>query len=226
MPKEPGPFESLNARVKTAILLDGTAVALPAQRHSLNSIRCYLEMLALARQRVLCSLKVDGRAANLALPLQHHGLFLCIEAESVALDESCVLVLQAARQQAQQARDGVEAAIPLVLINPGKVARELWWNLARQLKEPILTLSLMPDHLCHPAKNHASLKQLRKWQLEQIAVIIGEVDRTCESDDTLALSDALENRVLPWLQKLNELIFLWHETVMAGVRLRVKEGAV
>ena len=56
------------------------------------------------------------------------------------------------------------------------MARELWWNLARQLKEPVLTLSLLPDNACGPANGRASLTQLRKWQLEQIAAIIKDVD--------------------------------------------------
>ena len=225
MPQDHGSFEWLNVRVNVAISLDGVPVAIPAQRHSLNSIRCYLETLALAKQRVLYSLKVDGRAANLASPLAPCGHFLCVEAESVELDESSVLVLQTARQQVQQAREGVERAVTLVLINRDTVARELWWNLARLLKEPILTLSLLPEHLRSPAKGHASLKQLRKWQLEQIAVIIRDVDQTCQHSDTIALSNALENRVLPWLQKLSELIDLWNETVRAGVRLELKKTA-
>jgi len=54
----------------------------------------------------------------------------------------------------------------------------------------------------------ASLTQLRKWQLEQVAAIIRDVDEACDSADTIPLSNALENRVLPWLQSLSELISL------------------
>ncbi len=226
MPKESGPFEWLNARVKTTVLLDGSPVTMPAQSASLNAIRCYLETLALEQQRVLCALKVDGRHANLALPLPHHGLALRVEAESVALAESHLLVIQTARQQVQHVRECVETAIPLVLINPRHIARELWWNLACQLKEPVLTLSLLPDHLCGSASGSASLKQLRQWQLEQVAGMLRDVDQICQTGDTLQLSDALETRVLPWLQKLGELIHLWHDTVMAGVRLRLNENAL
>jgi len=43
-------------------------------------------------------------------------------------------------------------------------------------------------------------------------------DEACDSADTIPLSNALENRVLPWLQSLSELISLWHETVLAGSR--------
>ena len=103
-----------------------------------------------------------------------------------------------------------------MLINDVYVAHELWWNLARRLKEPVLTLSLLPDNACDQADGRASLTQLRKWQLEQVAAIIKDVDKVCCSKDTIPLSNALENRVLPWLEELSEVISLWHETVMAG----------
>ena len=223
MLKDNGSFERVESGI--AILLDGNPVALLPQRYSLNAIRCYLDTLALEKQRVLCALKVDGHAANLALPLACRGRFSRVEAESVGLDESHVLLLQAAKRQVQHARECAGVALTLVLINNRNIARELWWNVARQLKEPVLTLSLLPDHLCGSAQGGAPLKQLRKWQLEQVAAIIREVDQTCLTGDTIQLSDALENRVLPWLQNLSELIQLWHETVAAGVRLGIKQTA-
>src|SRR4029077_8131272 len=98
----------------------------------------------------------------------------------------------------------------------------IWWNLAGQLKEPVLTLSMLPDNLCGPANGRASLAQLRRWQLQQIAGIIRHADKACHTGDIIKLSDTLENRVLPWLQKLSELIHLWCETAKAGSRLGIK----
>jgi hypothetical protein len=92
------------------------------------------------------------------------------------------------------------------------------------LKEPVLTLSLLPDNVCGTPDGHTSPTQLRKWQLEQIAAIIRDVDEACHSQDTIPLSNALENRVLPWLQNLSELISLWHETVLAGSRLGISSA--
>ncbi|MGD0349389.1 MAG: hypothetical protein ABSB84_03625 [Verrucomicrobiota bacterium] len=207
------------------VTLDGLPVKPPEGHRSLNAIRCYLETLALERQRVLCSLHVDGDWVNLALPLIHCGTFHRVEAGTVTLKETSVLLLKTALQQAELAREYVETAITLVLINDSGVARELWWNLARQLKEPVLTLSLLPDSACGPATGGASLTQLRKWQLEQVAAIIKDVDEACHSEDTVPLSNALENRVLPWQQQLCELISLWHETAVAGERLGVSHAA-
>lgn len=217
-------FSRREADAEIAIWLDGLPVDMPAGRTSLNSIRCYLETMALENHRVLSTFLIDGCPVNLSLPLPANLAFSRIEAESIVLDESATLVLKAAMQQTRHSRDCVETALTLVLINSASVARELWWDLARQLKDPVLTLSLLPDHLCGPANPGASLKQLRKWQLEQVATIIREVDTACETEDTIQISNALERRVLPWLAQLSELILLWHETVLAASRLGIKYG--
>lgn len=201
---------------KIQIILDGLPVVPPREYRSLPAIRCYLETLALEKQRVLCSLNIDDEPVNLALPLVKIRNFRRVEAGTIALEENSLLLLKTALQQADQMREYVETAITLVLINDISVARELWWNLARQLKEPVLTLSLLPDDACGPANGRASLTQLRKWQLEQIAAIIKDVDAACHAEDTIPLSNALENRVLLWIQNLIELIVLWHETAEGG----------
>jgi hypothetical protein len=50
-----------------------------------------------------------------------------------------------------------------------------------------------------------------------------DVDEACQFGDTIHLSNALESRVLPWLDKLNDLVLLWHETVLAASRLGIKQ---
>ena len=210
---------------KIIITLDGLPVSPPSERRSLNAIRCHLETLALEKQRILCSLSVDGEMINLALPLLDPETFSRVEAGTVALEEMPLLLLKKAFQQTDYVRECVETALTLVLINDGDVAHEVWWNLAKKLKEPVLTLSLLPDDICGPASAGASLTQLRKWQLEQVAAIIRDVEKTCHSEDTIPLSDALERRVLPWLQKLGELISLWHETMLAGLQLGISHKA-
>ncbi len=208
-----------NSRPEIEVILDGLPVGLPSEHQSLAAIRCHLEMLALEKQRVLYSLVVDGHAANVALPLQGPGNFSRVEAGTVPLEETSLLVLKKAFQQTDYARECVETALTLVLINNDRVANEVWWNLAMVLKEPVLTLSLLPDNFCGVADARASSSRLRKWQLEQIASIIREVDEVCHSKDTILLSNALENRVLPWLKNMCELIGLWHETVLAGSQI-------
>jgi hypothetical protein len=155
------------------------------------------------------------------LPAPGLERFYRVEAGTVALEETALLVLKKAFLQTDYARECVETALTLVLINDGRVAHEVWWNLALVLKEPVVTLSLLPDNFCGSSDGHTSSTQLRKWQLEQIASIIRDVDEACHAKDTIPLSNALENRVLPWLQNLSELISLWHETALAGSRLGI-----
>jgi len=215
------PFAARETGDEIEVTLDGCPVALPSARRSLGAIRCHLETLALERQRILYFLSIDGQPVDLSLPLPGQEAFSRVEAGTVALEETSLLLLKKAYQQTDHARECVETALTLVLINNGRVAHEVWWNLAAVLKEPVLTLSLMPDTVCGAPEGDPSLTQLRKWQLEQIAVIIRDVNEACHAEDTIPLSNALENRVLPWLQNLGELICLWHETVLAGSRLGI-----
>jgi hypothetical protein len=210
------PFDAPGTCNEIEITLDGLPVELPFAHRSLNAIRCHLETLALERHRILYFLNVDGQPINLGLPLLNHKSFSRVEAGTVALEDSSLLLLRKALQQTELARECVETALTLVLINAGRVAHEVWWNLAAVLKEPVITLSLLPEDTSASFDNHTSLVQLRKWQLEQIAAIIRDVNEACHSEDTIPLSNALENRVLPWLQSLSELISLWYETTLAG----------
>jgi len=217
-------FDAPETRDEVEITLDGLPVGLPSGHRSLNAIRCHLETLALENHRILYSLSVDGEPVNLALPLLNQRIVCRVEAGTVALEETSLLLLKKAFQQTDLARECVEIALTLVLINNGRVAHEVWWNLASVLKEPVITLSLLPENTCELFDNRTSLAQLRKWQLEQIAAIIRDVNEACHSEDTIPLSDALENRVLPWLQSLSELISLWHETALAGSRLGINHA--
>ncbi|MCW5553961.1 MAG: hypothetical protein KIS67_17625 [Verrucomicrobiae bacterium] len=198
------------------VTLDGQRVDLPAERRSLTAIRAYLEALAMEQQRILCAFCVDGRPANLAhFPADRNG-FTHVAAETVDLDDLPRQLIRTALHQTVQAREQALAAVVLVLINEGVVAREFWWKLAADLKAPLLTLSLVPESVCGPANGSASLTQLRKWQLQQLAGIIREVDEACWTEDPNCLSNTLENRVLPWLDKLHESLDLWHKTALAG----------
>jgi hypothetical protein len=167
-------------------------------------------------------LAVDGCAVNLTIPLDKIS-FRRVDAVTVPLGELPLLLLTTAAQQVNRAQVSVEAALTLVLINNPATARELWWNIASQLKDPVVTLSLMPENLCL-AWCGTTFHKLRRWQLEQIAVVVCKVDRACESQDNIQLSDALEKQVLPWLDKLAEHIRLWLDATQAGARLGIKNS--
>jgi len=209
-------FESFSGEIE--VKLDGALIAIPSERRSFNAIRAYLESLALRQQRILCWLSVDGEAVNLTQPRTVTGPFSQIEAETMNLSEVPLQLIKAALLQTDIARSRVQTAVELVLINDGCRARELWWTISTMLKEPLLTLSLLPETIFGRGNSRAPLLQLRKWQLQQLGGVIKDVDNVCDSEDTLLLSEALEERVLPWLNKLHDSLELWHETVSTGLR--------
>jgi hypothetical protein len=215
-------YEFAESAGEILVTLDCETVSVPAGRNSLGSIRSYLETVALASQRVLAEFAVDGCAVDLSMPLDKLS-FRRVDAVTVPLSELPLLLLTTAAQQVNRARASVEAALTLVLINNPATAREMWWNIACQLKEPVLTLSLMPENLCQLWCG-TTFHKLRRWQLEQIAIIMQRVDKACDSQDNIQLSDALEKLVLPWLDKLGEHVRLWFDATLAGARLGIKNS--
>ncbi len=199
------------------VLLDGSPVRLPPQRTSLAGICCYLETLAMERQRILCSVTVNGKPLDLSgapaadVPVGH------VMAVSIDLGEMPLQLVRTARIQAAHARASVLAAVPLVLINDGPQSRELWWNLAFEIKQPLVTLSLMPETSCGARTDRqVPLLQFRRWEIEQLAALIKEVDETCATEDPTALSNALETRVAPWVERFQLTLELWYDTLLLG----------
>ena len=206
------PQESVPRRA-VGVTLDGIAVEIPPERHSLAGVCAYLESLALRQQRILFSLVVNGESISLTELPSDVKSFTTIEAETMSLSEVPVQLISAALQQTISLRAQVQEALELVLINEGDRARELWWNLSFMLKEPVLTISLLPENAFGAGECQASLIQLRRWQLQQLGAVIEDVNYACEWDDATVLSDALEMRALPWLNKLQSSLELWRETM-------------
>ena len=200
------------------VKLDGLPVNIPAERQTLGGICSYLESVALHQQRILCSLAVDGAPINLTQPPDDATPFGRIEAETMGLNDVPSQLIKAALLQTISLRDRVQSAVGTVLINDRKHALELWWGLSLALKEPLLTLSLLPEAVYNGGEGQAPLAQLRKWQLEQLGAVIQDVNIACEWDNTIVLSDVLETRVLAWLDKLQSSLNLWHETMLANSR--------
>jgi hypothetical protein len=88
-----------------------------------------------------------------------------------------------------------------------------------------LTLSLLPENLCQLYCG-TTFHQLRRWQLEQVSIIVRRVDEACDSQDNIRLSDALETLAIPWLDRLTEHIQIWHAATQAGARLGMNYEAV
>jgi hypothetical protein len=217
----PETHNSASTGADLSVMLDGQPVVLPAERRSLAAIWAYLEILALEQQRILFSLRVDGARVNLSAVLPIQKKFARVEAETIGLTEVPLQLVRTALLQTAEAKAQVISAVSLVIINDSAYAREIWWNLARALNQPVLTLSLMPENACGAQPAGASLMQLRKWQLEQLAIILKELDEAAWSDDSTALSNALEFRVIPWVQGLETSLELWRDSLMAAAQMAV-----
>jgi hypothetical protein len=205
-------------RDEPRILLDGAPVNLPPGRRSLSGIRCCLETLAMEQQRVLSSFFVDGKPAHPPGPRGTIEPFGIVEGKTIDLVQMPLELIVAAREQADQAQESVHSVVTLVLINEGQVAREFWWNLAVELKRPLLTLCLLPTTAFGKHQDSAFWIQLHKWQFEHLGIILKDVDEACWSEDSRVLSHALEHRVLPWLHGLQTSLELCYETLLAGLR--------
>ena len=207
-------IDAFRPRQDVTVLLDGSEITLPPGRRSLSGIRSYLETLALEQERVLCTFSVDGEPANPARPLPDSNYFERVEGETLDLEHVPLQLLRAAQEQATYAQTQVESGIALVLINDGQVAREFLWNLTWALKQPLITLSLLPETVLGASSDGASVARLRRWQLQQLGAIIRELDATAWAADPRVLAYALESRAQPWLENLKASLELLHEKVL------------
>ena len=216
-------FDSLSTHAEVEVTMDGLPVDVPSNRNSLSAIRAFLESAALQEQRALHSFLVNGRPMNLSQPVAELN-FICIEAETISLNQLPLQLISAALQQTESACSQVQSAIAHVLINDSGHARQIWWQLVANLKVPLLTLSLLPESIYTPADGSASVTTLRQWQLQQLGAVIKDVDEVCRWGEPADISEALEKRALPWLAKMREFLLLLRETVLSDPRAAYQEA--
>jgi hypothetical protein len=198
------------------VYLDGVPLELPEHMNTLAGIRFHLELLALEHQRVLSAMRVDDAEVDMTAPTFAPYPFARIEAETIDLEQMPIQLIESALSQVTLARSHLTTSIPLVIINAGARARQIWWNLAFELKHPLVILNLLPESVWRPASGSVSVLQIRKWQLQQLAAIMRDVEKASWSEDPTALSNALEKRVVPWLAALERTLDLWHKTLTAN----------
>jgi hypothetical protein len=196
------------------VLLDGTPVKVPSGRRSVDAIHTLLEAIALERHRVLWSFNVEPAAQpseaweSERTPLRVIGL-------TFDLEDVPLRMVSIALEQTEDAKRNVLEVMASAIAAEGTVTRERWWKMARQLKQPLLTLSLLPENLFGDTTNTVSVMQLRRWQLEQLGATLREVDEACWSRDAQQLPKILEARVMAWLSKLGDSLELWREILLA-----------
>ena len=207
--------ESANQMPKSPtieVTLDGDPVRLAAPANTLPAIRSQLETIALIRQRILFAFEVDGVPVSLAAPMVRISKFHRVAGSTIGFEDLREQLAQVALEQIQQLRSRAEAVSLLVLINDWPRARQLWWDLVPDLKEPLLTLSFLCElPLLTPDAEPGGPGKLRSMKVEELGKMLGQIDVASTQCQALGLSDALEHFLLPWLDQLAQIIRNWNE---------------
>lgn len=201
------PLPSTLKPFPATISLDGEMVALlPWERSSLRNVRRALETLALRRQRVLVAFNVDGKAMSLHSSLEEIGEYKIVAARTAGIDFLGVELLTSARRQTQELIDRVRQISLLVLINNAKAGKELWLDLQPDLREPLLTLSFLPEISQISPEGVPALTPSLIALTEELAGLSRRMDALTSLEcDVLTLSEGFD-LVLSWLNNLMEAI--------------------
>ena len=204
----PGPSDKPRSP-KIEITLDDEPVSFGwARRMSLAAIRCHLEMLALRRSRVLVSLLLDGALVDLTQTSRALVEAQQIVAATVGLNELGLRLSTAAHEELTVLRAHVEQTALLVLINTRRKAQQLWWELVPALKSPLLSLAFLLQ--MYPVANVEAARATLTRHSSALAEVIDDIEQFCGEFDTVVLSDALQERIEPWLQQTGRLLQHWY----------------
>ena len=211
-----GPANKAPVPSQVRVTFDGQPVGMYQQiRASVPAIRAHLEALVLCQRRILHGMVVEGVTPDLQRPAWSFDTFHQVVAATISFDDLAFQLLRLARQQVAQLRARAEAAVLLVLIHEWPGVQRIWWDLLPDLKEPLVTLSFLPD-LGRPTAGPLDAPAATcAGQAQELGRIQQEVEGHCAFHDTLALSDTLEHRLLPWLTQLLDTLAQLHEVPQA-----------
>jgi hypothetical protein len=197
------------------VSLDGNRIALPSDMKSFRAICSYLSSLAQRQRRIVASFSVEIEPIYLAAAWPNRRPSCRVAATTARTETLHLGIVQTALRQVEDARQLARSAIIGVQINDGCVT-DSWSELREQLEEPLKTLNALPEEFCDSPTAQGS--RLRQWQFEQLAAVRSDMDEACRRNDGAAILNALENRVMSWLNNLRDLLSLWRETLLLGFR--------
>ncbi|MDX1951819.1 MAG: hypothetical protein SFY81_06520 [Verrucomicrobiota bacterium] len=193
------------------VTLDGAPVALDAlHSHSLSGIRCHLEQLALERQRVLFSLAVNDIPVSLGkqpISVEH---FNKVAGRTIGFNQLALQLVSVAEEQAGKLKGRIEEVSLQVLINDWPSARELWWKLLPDLKDPLLTLSFLPGAIERLPNGHEIGPKAIQGYIAKLVEIVEEIEQSLPSEDPVELSTRMETALLPWINQVCQALFRFH----------------
>lgn len=169
-----------------------------------------LEEAALDQQDALASLASTEEDATLSPAPWWAVQMACPESVHATLRLARQIV-RTARAQTRRLHSRAEAMSLLVLINPPRVARKLWLEIAPDFKAPVLAvqflcelLGLHPGEVLHNGRSlagHWVQFQAIQERMEKLAL---------RRPNSTAVSDALENEIIPWLDQLDAFLRTLH----------------
>lgn len=196
---------------RVQVTLDGQAVELTTQQgRSLQAIRTHLETVALKRSRVLFSLTVNGIPVSLGESMSPFKTFHKVVARTIGFGQLSFQLVGVAADQVNTLHERVQRMSLQVMINEWRKAEEMWWDLMPDLKDPLLTLSFVPQAVeALPHGNEIGSKAVKKFT-QDLVKILENIEQIIHRQDLLELSNALENDLLPWLRGLGHCLYRFH----------------
>jgi hypothetical protein len=203
----PGKGNGSNLPRAIQVLLDGRELKLPGHvRGSLPAIRSYLELLALQQERVVSVLSVDGHPVRFQVDLTELREFQRVQAQTISFAELSQQLIETAHAQVGALQTQVEAAAMQVLINDWPAVEKLWQEWAPAFLSPILIIKSLRD-LCGTRIEELSLRrQTLAEHLAEFGPLWKRIEQTFEKRDILELSNALEQLLGPWLERLSDYL--------------------
>ncbi|HVY70976.1 MAG TPA: hypothetical protein VHH73_13675 [Verrucomicrobiae bacterium] len=187
-------------QLAVSLSLDGRPVEIPAHLHEpLMAIRTHLQLAALRLNRSLAAFSVDAASVTLhsAPPSP---------ASPGRLDLPSARFARDARRHIERFTARSEDLVLLVLVNDWTVSDRLWLDIQPDLRGVLVALNLWQEMLAdNPAAPVAEglplLAHLAGWQ-----ELWTELNDNRTRKDAVGFSNALEQRLVPWLRELDAIL--------------------
>lgn len=184
-------------------MLDGRALSVPASAAvSLPGLLTFLETTAVAQGRVLASVLVDGLPLDVILANNATMGFQRVAAATMSPRQLGLQVMRDARDGLRSLVRKVDKAAMLVLINDWPVARRLWLDVTPGLRTPMLGLGFLKELWGLPLDQLKVGEATFQDHWERLQGIIEDAERLLRGrEDVIGLSQLLELRLKPWLER-------------------------
>lgn len=181
-----------------SILLDGDPVELPPNLQPyLLAIHAHMETVALRRGRILETLNLS--AASRQAPIKPEGK----GSQNQDWDQLGRYFLKTLRKQVAVLQEKLDSAVLLVVVNEWKVAERLWAELQHDLRAAVLTLRLLQEFGGSLALNSEANSECVAQYFRELHSAWQSLDLSAGARETLSFSNELEQRLQPWLDRLD-----------------------